>query len=284
MSIEKVSVILRDAKRCRYGVAAFNIFNYETIFWVIKAAEEERMPVIIQFYPGLKKFIPMKVVTSIAKELAAKSDIPIGLHLDHSNSYEDAIYGAHCGFTSIMIDGSTLNFDDNVKLTKQVVSTAHEMDVEVEAELGHVGLGNNLHDFTNSNHFTNPVKAAKFVESTGVDSLAISVGNGHGHYISTPLLDFERIEKIYRCTSVPLVLHGSSDIPNWQLSKAVNYGISKFNIATEYNQSFYNIIKRQIEDHNAEGYMYECLVNAEKEIKEFIKSKIRTLNPNLYRL
>ena len=284
MPIEKVSTILKDADRHGYGVAAFNIFNYETISWAIKAAHEERMPVIIQFYPGFERFIPMRVVTAITKELAAEVDIPVGLHLDHSNNYDDAIRGAHCGFPSIMIDGSRLDFHDNVKLTSQVVKTAHEMGVEVEAELGHVGSGNNLDDFTNSSHFTDPVDAARFVEITDADSLAISVGNGHGHYISTPSLDFSRIEEIHKSINIPLVMHGGSDIPDEQLHKSISCGMSKFNIATEYNQSFYHTVKQYMDGGQGQGYMYRCLSQAEEQVKRFIKDKIRTLNPNSYRL
>ena len=147
MPLERTSTILKDGEKNGYGVAAFNIFNYETIAWAIQAAEEERIPVIIQFYPGFDRYMPMEVVTAVTKELAAKASIPVGLHLDHSNKYEDAIKGAECGFSSIMIDGSTLSFDENAELTKRVVDTAHKMGVEVEAELGHVGSGNNLDDF-----------------------------------------------------------------------------------------------------------------------------------------
>lgn len=284
MSIEKVSTILKEANRNGYGVAAFNVFNFETISWAIKAAEEEKMPVIIQFYPGFERYIPMEVVTTITKELAAKSKMPVGLHLDHSNTYEGAIRGAHCGFSSIMIDGSMLEFEDNIKLTCRVVETAIKMGVEVEAELGHVGSGNKLDDFTNSNHFTDPIDAREFVERTGVDSLAISIGNGHGHYIATPSLDFKRIEKIYKAIDIPLVMHGGSDIPDEQLKKAINCGMSKFNIATEYNRSFYRSIKEYMTENEEAGYMYRCLNQVEEEVKEFIKSKIRILNPNSYSL
>jgi ketose-bisphosphate aldolase len=282
--IEKITTILKDAEKHRYGVAAFNIFNYETIAWAIKAAHEERMPVIIQFYPGFERFIPMGVVTSITKELAAKVDIPVGLHLDHSDNFDDAIRGAHSGFPSIMIDGSRLDFHENVKLTTQVVKAAHEIGVEVEAELGHVGSGSNLDDFTNNTHFTDPADAVRFMESTEVDSLAISVGNGHGHYVSTPSLDFSRIEEIHKSLSIPLVMHGGSDIPDDQLQRSVNCGMSKFNIATEYNRSFYHAMKQVMDESRGRGYMFGCINQAEEQVKNFIKDKIRTLNPNSYRL
>ncbi|HZJ58015.1 MAG TPA: class II fructose-bisphosphate aldolase [Clostridia bacterium] len=284
MPIERTSVILKDAEKHGYGVAAFNIFNYETIAWAIQAAEEERIPVIIQFYPGFDRFIPMEVVTAATKALAAKASIPVGLHLDHSNKYEDAIRGAECGFTSIMIDGSTLDFDENADLTKRVVDTAHKMGVEVEAELGHVGSGNNIDDFTNSSHFTDPEDAIRFIEITNADSLAVSVGNGHGHYVATPSLDFDRIQDIHDSISVPIVMHGGSDIPDDQIQRSIACGMSKFNIATEYNRSFYNAMKKCMEEDQGHGYMFRCLAQAENEVKEFLKAKLRVLNPKSYRL
>lgn len=284
MALEKVSVILKDADKNKYGVAAFNIFNYETIAWAITVAEEERMPVIIQFYPGFDRYIPMKVVTDITRELASKSKMPVGLHLDHSNTYDLAISGAYNGFPSIMIDASTLDFDENVKVTRQVVEAAGKMGVEVEAELGHVGSGNKIEDFTDSNRFTDPEDAAKFVELTGVDSLAISIGNGHGQYVATPSLDFDRITKIHNILDIPLVMHGGSDIPDEQLKKSVNCGMSKYNIATEYNRSFYNSIKNCMDKGLQNGYMYRCLNESVEPVKEFIREKIRVLNPNSYSL
>ena len=284
MPLERTSTILKDGEKNGYGVAAFNIFNYETIAWAIQAAEEERIPVIIQFYPGFDRYMPMEVVTAVTKELAAKASIPVGLHLDHSNKYEDAIKGAESGFSSIMIDGSTLSFEENAELTKRVVDTAHKMGVEVEAELGHVGSGNNLDDFTNTSLFTDPDDAARFIEITGADSLAVAVGNGHGPYVATPSLDFDRIQKIHESIPVPLVMHGGSDIPDDQLKRSIECGMSKFNIATEYNRSFYNAMKKCMEEDQTQGNIFRCLAQAEKEVKEFIKAKLRVLNPKSYRL
>lgn len=284
MPIEKVSTILQDADIHGYGVAAFNVFNYETISWVIQSAQEEKMPVIVQFYPGFDRFIPMEVVSAITKKLASKVSVPIGLHLDHSTTFEDAIRGIHCGFPSIMLDGSKLSFEDNIKLTSEVVKSAHAMDVDVEAELGHIGSGENVDDFTDSSHFTDPDDVAVFIERTGADSLAISVGNAHGHYKSTPSLDFNRIKEINKIVSTPLVMHGGSDIPDVQLQKSICCGMNKFNIATEYNRNFFYAVKKHVSKSEGQGYMYRCLNQTEQQVKEFIKTKIRILNPKSYRL
>lgn len=283
MALEKVSTILKDADIHGYGVAAFNIFNYETIAWAVQAAEEEGVPILIQFYPGFQKYIPLSSVAGITKDLASRVKVPIGLHLDHSNTFELALSGIRSGFPSIMIDGSTLSFEQNAEITRQVVQAAHAMGVEVEAELGHVGSGSILDDFTNSDHFTSPEQAAQFIEITCADSLAISIGNGHGQYIKTPSLDFQRLEEINSAVQVPLVLHGGSDIPDEQMQKAISLGINKLNIATEYNRAFYNALKTNIEslNHN-KGYVYERLNAIEPEIRNFLRNKIRMLNPKGY--
>ena len=284
MPIEKISNILKDADQNGYGVAAFNVFNYESIAWAIEVAEEEKTPIIIQFYPGFHVHIPLSTVVSIAVDLAANVKVPIGLHLDHSHTFEQVMSGVKYGYPSVMIDGSLLDFDENVKLTRKVVECAHAMGVEVEAELGHVGSAAIREDFTNPNHFTDPEAAKRFVDLTGVDSLAISVGNAHGQYISAPVLDFERIKKINSLVEVPLVLHGGSGIPDDQLQKSIQLGMNKFNIATEYNRAFYEGLKPYMLESDARGYMYGCLNRAKEAVKNFLRNKIRTLNPKGYHL
>ena len=285
MPIEKLSIILKDAMQHQYGVAAFNVFNYESIKWVILAAQEERVPVIIQFYPGYEKHIPMRVVADITRELAKGVTIPIGLHLDHSNSYEQAVSGIKHGFQSIMMDGSLLPFEENIDVTKRVVEVAHVLDVEVEAELGHVGSGSNLDDYKNTSHYTKPKSALEFVQRAKPDSLAIAIGNGHGHYVTTPQIDFIRIEAIRRLVDVPLVMHGGSDIPDDQLQESIRLGISKFNIATEYSKAMLGALGATLMDITSfKGYMYGALRQCEESMITIIRKKIRTLNPNGYQL
>ena len=229
----KVNEILQHAWKHKYGVAAINTLNYETIKCAVAAAEAERVPVILQFFPGLDKYIPLKYIADMAVDMARKASVPVAVHLDHSASYEIALGGIRDGFPSVMVDGSALPFEENVALTKEVARAAGVFGVDVEAELGHVGIGMKLEDISNSDLFTDADQAAEFVERTGCGSLAIAVGNAHGDYIQEPNLDFDRIAKIRQAVSVPLVLHGCSGIPDWQMQRAVNLGMSKFNIATE---------------------------------------------------
>jgi ketose-bisphosphate aldolase len=279
MAIEKVSTILKDAAKHGYGVPAINVFNYETIKWAIQAAQEERYPIIIQFYPGLSDYIPLSIVSGIAKELAAGSPTPVGIHLDHSVSFDQAVSGIKSGFPSVMLDGSSLDFEKNVALTAQVVKTARVFGVEVEGELGHVGSGSNLDDFKNPNNFTSVEEAVRFVEITGVGSLAVSVGNGHGAYIATPRLDFDRMRALRSAVPVSLVLHGCSDIPAEQLQEAVKIGFSKFNIATEYfrtfNHELFNGVDEKVKNMNNAIATFNSIETA---VKGFVRNKIRLLN------
>ena len=210
MPLVKVNDLLRHATENHYGVAAVNVCNYETIKWVAEAAGRERIPVIIQFDPGFEKYIALKHVAAIAKEFAEKSEVPIGVHLDHSAGYGIAVGGVRDGFPSVMVDGSALPYEENVALTAAVVQAAGVFNVEVEAELGHVGSGANVDDIVNADHYTNVEQAVEFVERTGCGSLAVAVGNAHGAYVQTPNLDFERIaELLWHCGPFPYSLKDS---------------------------------------------------------------------------
>jgi len=278
MPLERVSNILKEADKGGYAVAAFNVFNYETIAWIVEAAEEEDMPVITMLYPACSKFIPYTTFVAIVKDVASKAKVPVGLHLDHSRSYEEIMAAIRDGFTSVMIDGSTLPFEDNVKITKEIVKVAHAMDVDVEAELGYVGRASNLDDYTDKSRFTDSDSVVEFVERTGVDSLAIAIGNAHGNYVATPNLDLERLEDINSRTDVPLVLHGGSGIPDEQIRAAVKLGINKINIGTELNQLFMQQFQEIMNEGKAWG-MLGCMMGMKDKVIEGIRQKIRLLKP-----
>lgn len=280
MPLVNITEILWDAKKRRYGVPAFNVFNFETIKWAVEAAEDAKAPVIIQFYPGYCRYIPLSVVSAAAKDLAESSSQPVAVHLDHSVSFEQAVSGIRYGFPSVMVDGSALPYEQNRDLTAEVVKTAKAMGVEVEGELGHVGSAEKLDDFKNPNNFTPVEEAVRFVAETGVDTLAVSVGNGHGHYVATPQLDYERMAALRDALPVPLVMHGCSDIPGDQMRKAVELGFCKFNIATEYfrayNRELYQGVDEATLSHESALDTMECVSGP---VKAFVRSKIKLLNP-----
>lgn len=284
MPLAKVKDLLVHAQEHGYGVPAINVFDYNSIKFAAMAAEEARMPLIIQYFPGFDVHAPLADIRDIAVAFARRASVPIAVHLDHSRSFEIAVSGLGAGFPSVMVDGSALPYEENVSLTAEVARCAHAMGVDVEAELGHVGVGMNLEDMTDAARFTDPDQAVDFVSRTGADSLAIAVGNAHGNYIRTPELDFDRIRKLREVLDIPLVMHGGSDIPDDQLARAVRCGMSKFNIATEYQRAFYNNMKEFFADGSNAGAYFKALRAIERPCIDFVKSKIDVLNPDGYRL
>lgn len=283
MPIERMGSILKDAYANKYGVAAFNVFNYESIKWVLDVAQERNSPVIIQFYPAMSRYISFDAVAVLTKELARKTTIPVGLHLDHSPDFATAMAGIKAGFPSVMIDGSILPFTENVALTRRVVEIATLFDVEVEAELGLVGRAENKDDFMDSEKYTLPQEAVSFIEQTGVGSLAVSIGNSHGHYVCQPQLDMTRLCEINQAVDVPLVLHGGSGIPAAQVSESVCHGIAKVNIATELGVHFHKSLAGSMESPLAKKLAaLGVMMDTEKPVKEFLHSKMDMLNPNGY--
>lgn len=280
MSLVSVKEILRHASQNGYAVPAFNIFNYESALWAVKAAERVNMPVIIQFFPGYTVHVSMRVIADTVKDLARNAKVPVGLHLDHARDFETAMEGIAAGFPSVMIDGSALPFEENAALTAQVRRVAKVFGVDVEAELGHVGQGSKLDDFKNPNNYTDPGEVKRFVELTEVDSLAVAVGNGHGHYVTAPTLDFDRITAIKQQTDIPLVMHGGSDIPDEQIRESVLRGMSKFNIATEYACQMY---KASVPVFAAQDSHYGVLHAMEENILSYLTAKFQLLNPNGYK-
>ncbi len=280
MGLEKAVDILREAYRGKRAVAAFNVFNYETIHWAIQAAEELETPVLVEFYPGWRDFISLQVVADITKALARNIKVPVGLHLDHCGTSAGVREALEAGFPSVMYDGSGLPFEENLARTREVVSMAKEYGACVEAELGHVGSAGNLSDMTDAKHFTEPDMAERFVRETGIDSLAISIGNAHGNYVRTPDLDIGRLAEINRRLGIPLVLHGGSGIPDAQVRDAVRNGIAKMNVATDYHQAYYRAVEKIMTENSAGGHMFNCAGKSAADTIEFLKGKIRLLYGN----
>ena len=222
--------ILKKAKAEGYGVTAPNVQSEDTVRAVIKVAEELNAPMIIDvnafIHPDLPWFINM------IRELASLSPVPIAINLDHGRTYEDVMLGIRSGCTSVMVDRSSLSYEENVEQTKEVVKMAKALGISVEAELGHVGMGSN-YEVDGVSNLTEPEAAARFIKETGVDCLAIAIGTAHGRYKGTPHIDFERLAKIVEaCKDTPLVLHGGSGTGDENLARAVRNGIQKVNLST----------------------------------------------------
>ncbi|MBR4874268.1 MAG: class II fructose-bisphosphate aldolase [Clostridia bacterium] len=232
--------VLRPAKAGKYAVGLFNAVNLELARGIIAAAEATRSPVIMGTAEILLPYGPLEEVSYYLVPMAKKASVPIVVHLDHGLTYDTCIKALKLGFSSIMYDCSTDSYEENVRKVKEMADIAHSYGATIEGELGHVG--DNEGSAEGSNHladpsafFTDPKLAKDFVDKTGVDALAIAVGNAHGAYKLPPKLDFERIRTIAKTVDVPLVLHGGSGLTDNDFKQAIKDGISKVNIFTDIN-------------------------------------------------
>ena len=232
--------VLRPAKKNKYAVGLFNAVNLELARGIIAAAETTQSPVIMGTAEVLLPYGPLEEVSYYLIPMAKKAKVPVVVHLDHGLKYDTCIKALELGFSSIMYDCSTDSYEDNVRKVKEMADIAHSYGATIEGELGHVG--DNEGSAEGSDHladpskfFTDPKLAKDFVEKTGVDALAIAVGNAHGAYKLPPKLDFDRIRTIRDTVDVPLVLHGGSGLTDNDFRTAIQEGISKVNIFTDIN-------------------------------------------------
>ena len=231
--------MLLDAQRNHYAVGAFNVENLEFVMAVLAAAEETKSPVIMQTTPGTIKTAGLDYFYGMVAAAAARTDVPVALHLDHGDGYDRCMQAFRTGYTSVMIDGSHESFEDNIALTASVARAGAAMGVPVEAELGKVGgKEDDGPAVEGENPYTDPDEAKEFVERTGCTSLAIGVGTAHGVYTETPHIEQEVVKAIRAAVDVPLVLHGTSGVPDEQVAEAVKNGICKVNYATELRQAY----------------------------------------------
>lgn len=239
--------LLQDAQANHYAIGAFNIENMEMAQAVVAAAEELRSPVIIQTTPGTLKYAPPELYYANVAALAKAASVPVVMHLDHGSSFQLALRAFRAGYTSVMIDGSHSPFEENIGLTRSVVTACHAGGVPVEAELGKVGGKEDDLDGGNGNGYTVPEEAAQFVQQTGVDSLAVAVGTAHGVYKGIPKLDLDRISRIRELVSVPLVLHGTSGVPDDTVRQCIARGMCKVNYATDLRIAYTRGIREYLE-------------------------------------
>lgn len=238
MSLVTTKDLMLDAQKNHYAIGAFNAENMEMVQAIIAAAEELRAPVIVQTTPGTLKYASPAMFHAMVAAAASEASVPVVMHLDHGSSYELAMQAFRAGYTSVMIDGSHESFEDNIALTKSVADAGACMGVPVEAELGKVGGKEDDVEVEGESPYTDPVEAKEFVERTGCTSLAIGVGTAHGVYTEEPHIDQDVVKAIRAAVDVPLVLHGTSGVPDEQVAEAVKNGICKVNYATELRQAY----------------------------------------------
>ena len=230
--------ILLPAKKAGYGVGFFNAVNVEMARAVIETAEELRAPVIIGTAEVLLPAMPLERVAEYLIPMAKKASVPVCVHYDHGLTFDKCMEALKLGFTSVMYDCSTADYETNLAQVAEMVKICHAMGVTVEGELGHVGDNEGAGKLAKpSDYFTDPELAADYAARTGIDALAVAVGNAHGDYKFPPKLDFDRIETISRRTGLPLVLHGGSGLADSDFRSAVQKGICKINIFTDIDKA-----------------------------------------------
>lgn len=242
--------LLAVANKNNFAVPAFNISDYAMLNGIMEAAGEKKSPVIIAIHPDELSHIGVEAVTAMTQK-AHKAAVPVCIHLDHGASFEQAVTAIRNGFTSVMIDGSSLPFDENIALCRQVVRAAHTVDVSVEGELGTIGSTDvEAEAGTNEIIYTNPDDAVKFVEATGVDALAIAIGTSHGIYPEgmKPQLRLDLLREIKRKISIPLVLHGGSNNSDQEIGESVTLGINKINISSDIKVAYYDTMRGVLAD------------------------------------
>lgn len=228
MPLVNVDTLLTAAEEGGYAVGAFNCNNMEIVQAIMMAAEAEKSPVIIQASQGAINYAGLNYIVSLVKTAAEASTVPVALHLDHGTSFEQVIQCIGSGFTSVMIDWSKHPLEENIAVTSQILSVANPLNISVEAELGKIGgTEDNVTVSEREATFTDPEEAAYFVEKTGIRSLAVAIGTAHGQYKGVPKLDFDRLTEIKERVNIPLVLHGSSGVPDEALREAVARGVRK---------------------------------------------------------
>ena len=239
MKNKTMQQLLGEAQVGKYAVGAFNVHTMEAAQAIASAAEAEKSPVILQINQGTIQYAGVEYIAAIAKTAQALATVPVIVHLDHGTTYEVMAQCIRHGFDSVMIDASKLPLKENIAMVRKVVELAHAAGVAVEAELGKVGgVEDDIVVSEEEAGLTDPAEAERFVEATGVDSLAVAIGTAHGVYSGEPHLDFERLAKIRQRVSIPLVLHGASGVPDKAVQEAIALGICKVNISTELKQPF----------------------------------------------
>ncbi len=279
MALINLKDLLKHAQENKYAVGAFNITNLGFIDTVIDAAVEQRSPVILQIAEVHLRYVNLEEIAPIIVSAAKKVDIPVCFHLDHGESLQTVMRAIRAGFTSVMFDGSHNPLDENIALTKEVVKVAKTINVSVEAEIGHVGgeaVGEKapIAHAASKEMFTNVDEAARFVNETGVDALAVAIGNVHGFYKGEPDLDFERLAQIHSAVDIPLVLHGGSGISDDDFRRAVSLGICKINFYTEMSAGAVARIKQYLTEKPDVTSLPDVISRGFEEAKKIVMKRL----------
>lgn len=275
--ILSTKAILDKAKRDGYAVGAFNTVNLETTKAILDAAQELSSPVIVQLTQKTMDYAGGRALFQLIRNMAEfyHPNLPVAIHLDHGKSVEIVERAIEIGFPSVMYDGSRHTYADNVRGTAKSVEIAHAKNVSVQGELGSVPYLSEVHGVVDwDNYMTDPDEAERFVADTGIDTLAVAIGNAHGFAVERPEPDYERLSEIVKRVSIPLVLHGASDWEDGRAEEVIRRGISCFNVDTAIKLAFVGEMSRMI-GMGDKTDIRSILEPARDAVKETVKAKIR---------
>jgi tagatose 1,6-diphosphate aldolase GatY/KbaY len=270
MRLQEKLLQLKSEKK---AILAANFYNYETLSGILRAASNMKMPVILQLSESSIRYMSLSIATAMAKAAIVEYGVEAWLHLDHGSSVEMVQSCLDAGFDSVMIDSSEKSIEENIRITSRVVKIAESYNASVEAELGFVAKLGQQQD---GKQFTQPTDAAMFVGNTHIDALAIAIGSAHGFYKHAPKLDIELLSRISKAIDTPLVLHGSSGIPDTMLRDAIRNGICKINLATETKNTFMLALKERLKFNN-EIDLRIVFPDATQAVVDLIENKLETI-------
>ncbi|EGO63061.1 class II fructose-bisphosphate aldolase [Acetonema longum] len=273
--------MLHKAHAGSYAVMAINCFNLETARTVIRAAEKENAPVIVNLYQDhLVNHCDSELITPIVKILANRTNIKVALNFDHGQDVLLLKKAIQDGFSSVMVDASRFGLEGNIAMTKEIVEFAHPQGVSVEGEIGCIGAAEGA-ELTGNSMYTDPEEAFRFAKETGIDALAISIGSSHGNYPGgmIPEFDFERLRKIKQLTDMPLVLHGGSGSGEKNILQAVQHGINKINVGCDFMNANTAAVKNRLRQQPDINY-YDLVDQVEKDSLEIVRHYIRLSGSN----
>jgi len=279
MAIINLKDLLAHAKENKYAVGAFNLTNLNFLDYFLEAAQEKNSPIIIQIAEVHLRYVNLEDIAPAIINAAKNVDVPVCIHLDHGESLKTVVRAIRSGFTSVMFDGSHYSFKENIEHTAEVVKIASSVGVSVEAELGYVG-GEAIGEAAPISHapdkemFTKVAEAKEFYEKTGIDALAISIGNVHGFYKGEPNLDFDRLKDISGSIPIPLVLHGGSGISDDDFRKAVSLGIGKINFYTQISAAAVASIRQFLEENPKVSSFPDVIKKGLLALKEQVKERM----------
>ena len=278
--ITSVKEILNKAREGGYAVGAFNTVNLETTRAIIEAAKKMHSPIIIQITEKTMEYAGGRLIINLIKNDAEfyAPEIPVGIHLDHGRSFEIIERAVEIGITSVMYDGSRREYVDNLAMTKKIVDYCHKKSVSVQAELGIVPyIGEiGLVEMDWNKYMTDPEQAEEFVKKTGVDSLAVAIGNAHGFFKERKYPDYKRLEMINKLLNIPLIIHGASDWENGKVNEVIKKGVSCFNVDTAIRLAFINNLINAVKNKEAMSFdIRKLLGDAREAVKNTVKERMK---------